>query len=237
MKCGEICARSARSSAWARRSSCSRTHRQLDLRGDQAGRLLHHPQLVAARAPLGAVEGDQRPGALALHGQRREHRRAQRARRIRGDQPRHDVHAVIRRAREQPREQVAGADLLASLAVDRQHGAGVGQRDRGRAGQRAQVGDRLARPSASAGRGAGAAGSRWRRAARTACRPPRVRWGGRAPGRGAARGHRQAADPPRSHERSPDCSYRRRPRSQPLAERCGTACSTVTAADQAMIDR
>ena len=62
-----------------------------------------------------------------------------------------------------------GPHLLAALAVDRQHRARVGERDRRRAGERAQVGDGLGGRARASARGAGAAASPWRRAARTAC--------------------------------------------------------------------
>ena len=64
---------------------------------------------MVARPPDRPVEGDQRPDPLALDDERRQHRRAQRAGRIGGDQPRHDVHAVVAGALEQPREQIARA--------------------------------------------------------------------------------------------------------------------------------
>ena len=47
-------------------------HRQLELRRDEARRLLHDAQLVASRPPDVAVERDQRPGSPALDDQRRK---------------------------------------------------------------------------------------------------------------------------------------------------------------------
>ena len=95
---------------------------------------------------------------------------------------RHHVDAVVGGAFEQAREQIAGPDLLAALAVDREHRARVGQRDRRRAGQRAQIGQRRSAVRGDQARCAGAATSRSRRAAPTACRRP--------PGASAARNAR-----------------------------------------------
>ena len=120
-------------------------NRQLDLRRDQARGLLYDAQLIRTWAADRPVEGDQRPGALALDRQRRQHGRAQGAVGVRRDQPRHDVHAVVGRSLEQPRQQIAGADLLAPFAVDRQHRVRVGQRDRRGAGERAQMRDGVGR--------------------------------------------------------------------------------------------
>jgi hypothetical protein len=131
MKWGEICARSARSSAWA----------TLHLRRDQARGLLDDAQLVVARPSDGPVEGDQRPDPRVLRDQRHQYGRTERTGRIRGDQPRHDVHVIVPGSLEQAREQIARTDLLAALAVDRQDRTRIRQRDRGGAGQRAEIRD------------------------------------------------------------------------------------------------
>ena len=70
--------------------------RQLDLRGDQARRLLNDPQLGLARAADRAVERDQRSRSSLLDDQRRQHRRAQAGRSGPRRQPRLDVHAMVR---------------------------------------------------------------------------------------------------------------------------------------------
>ncbi len=77
-------------------------HRQLNLCGDQACRLLDDPQFGVGWASDGAIERDQSPGSLALDQQRREHRGAQRASRVRGRQAGNDLDPVVSGAGQQP---------------------------------------------------------------------------------------------------------------------------------------
>ena len=74
MKCGEIWARSARSSACASRSSCAASARQLDLGGDEAGDLAHHARVLRPQPSLRAVERGEPADPLAADDQRRDHR-------------------------------------------------------------------------------------------------------------------------------------------------------------------
>ena len=78
MKCGEIWARSARSSACASRSSCCGERRQLDLGGDEARDLADHARVLGPQPPLGPVERGQAPDPLAADDQRRDDRVAER---------------------------------------------------------------------------------------------------------------------------------------------------------------
>ena len=122
-------------------------HRQLQLSGDEAGGLHDHAHLAGRRTARPPVERDQRPRATALDEQRRQDRGAQRAARVRGREPGLDARAVVAGARQEPAEHVAGANLITALAVDGEHGAGVGQRHGRRAREPAQVRDRQGRRS------------------------------------------------------------------------------------------
>ena len=139
MKCGEIWARSARSSARASRSPCASISRQLDHRRDQRGRLADHARLLQpqpARAGRRARRA-RRPGGPGPPAARRspsaagsrDARSAAAARRARG-----------RRApRRRGRQRVAGPVVVGAEAVEREQPLAVGERDRARAGEHAQV--------------------------------------------------------------------------------------------------
>jgi hypothetical protein len=118
-------------------------HRQLKLRREQARCLLDHPQDASPRPAHVPVERDQRSCALALNEQRRHHCGVQRALGVRGDQVWLHMHAIVSGALEQARQQISRPHLFSPLAVDREHGTGVRERDGGRPCQGPQVGDCL----------------------------------------------------------------------------------------------
>ena len=132
MKCGEIWARSARSSAWARRSSCAASARQLDLRRDEARDLADHARVLGPEPSLGAVERGQPADPLVADDERRDHRVAVRVR------PALDRDPLG--VRQPLRRRVAGAH-----AVRGEHVLAVVDQHPDRVRERVQVHDRLAR--------------------------------------------------------------------------------------------
>ena len=131
MKCGEICARSARSSACASRSSCAASADSSTWAETSAGDLGHHPRVLRPQPPLGAVERGEPADPLALDDAAARPPCARTGSGPRSTATRSESGSHSRVRRGQP----VGGEHLAAV-VD-QHARGLRQR--------VQVPDRLAR--------------------------------------------------------------------------------------------
>ena len=129
MKCGEICARSARSSACASRSSCSASADSSTCADTSAATSRHHARVLRPQPALRPVERGEPADPLAADDQRRDHRVAERVRPALAPPP-------ARSPGSQSRS-VAGSPSAASTVspVVDQHARGLRQR--------VQVADRL----------------------------------------------------------------------------------------------
>ena len=112
---------------------------QLDLRGDEARRLLDRARVLGGQPPVAREHRDERAGARAADDERRDDRRAERTARVLARDRGLDVHAVVAPGADELRERMPARVVIGAGAVPREHELAVGERDRRRLGQRQQA--------------------------------------------------------------------------------------------------